>query len=154
MRKKLNIALLAFIVGTSGTGIGLGLYFWLNPLGGANEALETGTVLLNGTLVEIDDSHYGRGTVQIVSFSNGYRQLQFIDVKIANGPDLFVYLSDKESFSGIYDTPGAFIDLRYLPHNAGNFSISISNGISLSNVNSVLIWCRQFSVVFTYATLI
>lgn len=152
MRKKLFFALLVFIVSTSGTGIGLGIYFWLNPLEGAYEDLESGKVLLKGTLVEIDDSHYGRGTVRIVSFPNGDRKLQFIDVKIANGPDLFIYLSDKKLFSGIYDTPGNFINLRYLPHNAGNFSISVSKGISLINVNSVLIWCRQFSVVFTYAT--
>lgn len=154
MRKRLLIILIGTIsVIIIGASIGLGVYFWINPLSGANEDLKSGTVLLEGTLVEFDSSHYGRGTVQIVEFSNGSRQVQFVDVDIANGPDLFIYLSDKISFSGTHDQPGNYINLGFLPYNAGNFSVNIHEATSVNNVNSVLIWCRQFSVAFTYASL-
>lgn len=133
--------------------IGLGSIFWLNLLGGENEDLESGALLLEGTFVEFDMAHYGRGTARIVTLPNGNRQLQFIDVDIAIGPDLFVYLSNKATFSGIMDSPGTFIDLGALPHNLGNFSINVNNAVSLNDVHSVLIWCKQFSVAFTYATL-
>ena len=140
----------AIIIGTS---VGIGIYFWMNPLSGANEDLGSGTVLLEGTLVEFDTSHYGTGTVRIVEFIDGSREIQFVDVEIANGPDLYIYLSDKSSFSGIYDSPGTFISLGFLPHNAGNFSVNLHQSSSINNVNSILIWCRQFSVAFTYASL-
>lgn len=154
MKKKLLILLIGVIsVIVIGTSIGLGVYFWLNPLSGADEDLKSGTVLLEGTFVEFDSSHYGRGTVQIVEFSNGSRQVQFVDVEIVNGPDLFVYLSDKSSFSGTHDQAGNYINLGALPYNVGNFSVNIHEATSINNVNSVLIWCRQFSVAFTYASL-
>ena len=79
--------------------------------------------------------------------------MQFVDVEIANGPDLYVYLSDKTFFSGIHDDPGNYIDLGFLPYNAGRFSMNIDNSTSLNNVSSVLIWCKQVSVAFTYASL-
>lgn len=150
MRKKIVIPLVVIVIGVS-TGLGLG--FWLIFSGGANENLVSGPILLEGTFIEFDSAHYGRGTTRIVTLPNGNRQLQFIDVDIASGPDLFVYLSDKTSFSGISDGPGTFIDLGALPHNSGNFSINIPGATSLNNVNSVLIWCKQFSVGFTYAAL-
>jgi hypothetical protein len=150
MRKKLLIILPVIIIGTS---IGLGVYFWLNPLGRANQYLESGTVLLEGTFVEFDSSHYGRGTARIVAFPDGNQELQFVDVDLANGPDLYIYLSNKTTFSGIYDSPGNFISLGLLQYNGGNFSVNVQAGTLLANVNSVLIWCKQFSVVFTYASL-
>ncbi|MFW9773958.1 MAG: DM13 domain-containing protein [Candidatus Thorarchaeota archaeon] len=150
MRKKLLIPVITVIIGTT---TGLGIYYWLNPLGGANENLGAGTILLKGTFVEFDSSHYGSGTTQIVLLSNGNRQLQFIDVEIANGPDLYVYLSDKSTFSSIYENPGNYVDLGRLHFNTGNFSINIAETTSLNNIMSVLIWCKQFSVSFTYAIL-
>lgn len=151
MKKRLLIIISVIIIGGS-TSIGLGAYFWLNPLGGANQDIESGIIRLEGIFVEFDSGHYGRGTVQIVDLPNGDRRAQFIDVDIANGPDLYVYLSNKSTFSGIYDDPGNYISLGLLPYNSGNFSIN-TLGASITNVNSVLIWCKQFSVAFTYAPL-
>lgn len=150
MRKKLLITFLAIIIAGS---VGLASIFLFNLLGGANENLESGTLLLEGSFIEFDSAHYGRGTARIVLLPNGNRQIQFVNVEIASGPDLFIYLSDKSTFSGIMDSPGNFIDLGALPYISGNFSINIPEATSINNVNSVLIWCREFSVVFTYAAL-
>ncbi|MHA1533085.1 MAG: hypothetical protein ACTSR6_13960, partial [Candidatus Heimdallarchaeota archaeon] len=65
MKRKIIIIVLSAII-LAGTGTGLGLYFWLNPLGGVNEQLEPGTVLSDGDFVAIDTSHWGTGKVQIV----------------------------------------------------------------------------------------
>jgi len=152
MKRKIIIIVLSVII-LAGTGTGLGLYFWLNPLGGINEILELGTVHSEGNFVEIDTSHWGTGKVQIVQLVNGSLQLQFDRVEIANGPDLYVYLSNKISFTGIADTPGHYVDLGQLPYNEGRFSMAIPGSTNLTEVNSVLIWCLAFTVVFTYASL-
>ncbi|MHA1123927.1 MAG: DM13 domain-containing protein, partial [Candidatus Heimdallarchaeota archaeon] len=101
----------------------------------------------------IDTSHWGTGKVQIVQLVNGSLQLQFDRVEIANGPDLYVYLSNKTSITGIADSPGSFVDLGQLPYNEGRFSMDIPGSTNLAEVNSVLIWCLAFTVVFTYAIL-
>jgi hypothetical protein len=157
MKKLLIIPIVIMI---SGASIGLGTYFWLNPIGGSDQGvvqsppkdLPVGTVLLNGTFIEFDSAHYGRGVVQIVEFPDGKRRVQFVEVELAPGPDLYVYFSDKSTFSGIRDGPGNFTNLGLLPYTSGNFSMG-TKGVNLANVRSVLIWCKQFSVAFTYATL-
>ncbi|MHA2049397.1 MAG: DM13 domain-containing protein [Promethearchaeota archaeon] len=148
----------------SGLSIGVGSYFLLAPRGGTNQVpnedpdenpngtLPSGTVLLNGTFIMFDSAHYGHGIVQIVELPNSNRQVQFVEVDLAIGPDLYVYLSDKSVFSGIRDSAGNFKSLGLLPKNTGNFTMGLG-GMSLTNVNSVLIWCKQFSVAFTYASL-
>ncbi len=85
--------------------------------------------------------NWGNGTVQIIPLENLDVKVQFFEVKIANEPDLYVYLSNKSSFTGISDIPGDFINLGRLPYNQGNFSFGISLSINLEDVNSVLIWC-------------
>ena len=144
------IVVSAFLV--IGGGITLGC-FLLNPLGGANQDLTQGTVQKSGSFVEIDDSHYGSGIAKIVVIEGGALELQFVNVQIANGPDLYVYLSSKSTFTGTGDVPGTKVDLGLLPYNSGNFSITLHSSIDINNYNSVLIWCLQFSVVFTYASL-
>ncbi|MHA2183093.1 MAG: hypothetical protein ACXAAH_16870 [Promethearchaeota archaeon] len=69
MRKKIILIIAGIIVGSS-TGIGIGIYFWLNPLTGANQNLGSGIVRLEGEFVVIDGAHYGYGTVQIVDLPN------------------------------------------------------------------------------------
>lgn len=153
-RRNIIIIIVISVIVVTGTGTGLGIYFWLNPLGVGNETLATGTVLSDGILVEIEFNHWGIGKVQIVQLEDDSLEVQFIDVEVANGPNLYVYLSNKTSFSGIYDDYGEIIDLGLLPYNEGKFAVSIPDGSNISDIHSVLIWCKQFSVVFTYASLI
>jgi hypothetical protein len=152
MKRKIIIIVLSVII-LAGTGTGLGLYFWLNPLGGANETLQSGTTLSSGSLEELDTSHWGQGTVRIVQLEGDDLQVQFVNVEIANGPDLYIYLSNKSTFTGPFDAAGDIIDLGLLPFNKGRFSVNIPGSEDISEVKSVLIWCLQFTVVFTYATL-
>lgn len=111
------------------------------------------TVLLSGSLQDVDASHTGSGTVQLVQSDTGSQSIRFIDVSIISGPDLYVYLSKKSSFSGIYDDAGEYVSLGLTPAVTGSFTVSISDNIDGTDYASVLIWCQAFAVLFTYAVL-
>ncbi|MFW9893360.1 MAG: DM13 domain-containing protein [Candidatus Thorarchaeota archaeon] len=122
------------------------------PLGNTTPPGETEyTVLLSGSLQEVDSAHTGSGTVQLVESDTGSQAIRFIDVSITNGPDLYVYLSKKSSFSGISDDPGEYVSLGLTPAVTGNFTVSIPDTVNGQDYASVLIWCQAFAVLFTYA---
>ena len=152
---KRNAIILAVVVSVIviGSGVGIGIYFWLNPLGGANQNLSSGTIIASGTFVEMDSNHWGTGPVSIVELADNSIELQFDGIEIANGPDLYIYLSDKANFTSISASSGNIIDLGLLPYNVGKFSVDIPGTFNATTMKSVLIWCLQFTVVFTYATL-
>jgi len=151
-------ALIIVVVIVLVSAIGIGWLFLSNQSTGQplmdEELSEDVTVLSEGDLVRIDNSHWGTGVVQIVQDEDGNYYVYFVDVEIASGPQLLVYLSDKPTFSGTNDSPGNYIDLGELPAQSGSFSVSIPPGTNISLYKSVMIWCEPFSVVFTYATLV
>jgi len=150
-------ALLIVVVIVLVSAIGIGWLFFSNQSTGQpsmdEELSEDVTILSEGNLVRIDNSHWGTGVVQIVQDDEGNYFVYFIDVEIASGPQLLVYLSDKPTFSGTNDDPGNYIDLGELPAQTGTFAVSIPAGTDIAKYKSALIWCEPFSVVFTYATL-
>ena len=111
------------------------------------------TILKTGSLEILDSSHWGNGTVNLVEKPDGSRALYFIDVEIATGPDLYVYLSKKANFSGPTDTPGEFNNLGMLRAFKGTFEVHVSSSLDIGLYKSVLIWCLAFTVIFTYASL-
>ena len=68
------------------------------------------------------------------------------DLVVTNGPDLYVYLSTDKSASD-------FVNLGRLKANIGNQNYPIPVGIEMSKYDTVLIWCRAFSVLFGSADL-
>jgi hypothetical protein len=66
--------------------------------------------------------------------------------EVRNGPDLHVYLSP--SAKGYAD--GA-IELGPLKADKGNQNYAVPAGIDPSSLRSVVIWCKQFSVLFAMA---
>ena len=74
--------------------------------------------------------------------------MRFDDFAVRNGPDLFVYLSPDPD--GYVD--GA-IEVARLKADRGSFNTPVPTGTDLSDVRSVLIWCKQFSHLFAVATL-
>jgi hypothetical protein len=114
---------------------------------------EDSELIAKGELVRIDNNHYGEGNVSLVLVNETY-VIQFKNVTIADGPDLYVYLSKKSSYSGTQDDPGDYKDLGRLRAQSGSFEVEVNKKINtINNYHSVLIWCKAFSVVFTYATL-
>ena len=111
------------------------------------------TILLTGQLNAIDGSHYGSGTVRIIQEENNSLNLYFINVDIAIGPDLYIYLSNKGSFSGTGDNPGTYYDLGILKQNEGNFTVNIPQEVNIEDYHSILIYCKLYSVLFSWAFL-
>ena len=100
-----------------------------------------------GSFVGIGDGiHDAQGDVLIIESDDGSRFLRFENFKVSNGPDLFVYLATDESAND-------FVNLGELKGNIGNQNYMIPPGADLSNYDNVLIWCKQFSVLFGSAKL-
>lgn len=72
--------------------------------------------------------------------------LRFENLKTINGPDLLIYLS---ADLGSKD----FIDLGKIRATEGNVNYFIPEGTDLLKYRNALIWCRAFSVLFSYAEL-
>ncbi len=99
--------------------------------------------LISASFIGVNDGiHNAEGTAKIVP-------LQLVDssilrlenLKVTNGPDLYVYLSTDQSASD-------FVNLGKLKANNGNQNYEIPTGTDLSKYDTVLIWCKAFSVLF------
>ena len=104
-------------------------------------------VLASGSLRRISPVHYGSGQVLILA-SGIDRYLRFENVEIAGAPNMYVYLSDRSD-----GQPGAFVDLGPLRATNGSFNYPLPAGLELTNVRSVVVWCRAFTVTVTFAVL-
>ena len=71
----------------------------------------------------------------------GQKFLRLENFESTNGPDLFVYLAT--------DTDATdFVDLGRLKGNKGNQNYEIPEGTNPEDYSHVLIWCKQFGVLF------
>jgi hypothetical protein len=108
------------------------------------------TTLATGELGYVDAIHNGKGTVLLVR-TEATVVLRFDNVAITNAPDVHVYLSR--------DTGGKWSEATSLyvgPLKATNGSFNyVVQGADpdLSLYKSVVVWCRQFSVLVSWADL-
>jgi hypothetical protein len=118
------------------------------PAGTSEPTPPATPIVRSGTFVGADDFHFGRGTATLTQAADGSHTLRFEDFSVRNGPDLFVYLSPDPA--GYAD--GA-IELGRLRATDGNFNTPIPAGIDVGSAGSVVIWCKQFAVLFAVAAL-
>lgn len=95
-----------------------------------------------------DEFHFGSGRASLVETSPGEWIVRFEEFSVRNGPDLFVYLSPNPD--GYAD--GA-IELAPLKATDGSFNTEVPAGTDVSEVRSVIIWCKAFGVLFASAPL-
>jgi hypothetical protein len=101
-----------------------------------------------GTFRGADEFHFGEGTARIIETAPGSFTVRLEDFAVRNGPDLYVYLSPDAA--GYAD--GA-IELGRLKADRGNQNYEVPAGTDVSNVQSVVIWCKRFAVLFATADL-
>jgi len=77
---------------------------------------------------------------------DGQKILRFEDFETINGPELRIYLSSE---LGNDD----FIDLGKIKATKGNVNYEIPPGTDTTKYNKVLVWCKPFRVLFSYASL-
>jgi Electron transfer DM13 len=148
MQKKLLIALV--IVATIPIGI-----YTMSPLflsATVNESLPATTSVpvqkpFSGIFMGAHDGfHNAEGNAKVVSLTDGSKILRLENFKSTNGPNVHVYLStDKHATD--------YVDLGKLKANNGNQNYNIPSGIDITKHNIVLIWCKDFSVLFGSAVL-
>ena len=110
---------------------------------------------LAGRFRDADSFHKGSGTATVYDLgADGGRILRLEDFRVTNGPDLRVLLAnapDPESHSDLGDA--GYVELGKLKGNVGSQNYDIPSSVSLVDVQSVVIYCNPFRVVFSVATL-
>jgi hypothetical protein len=102
---------------------------------------------LIGNFIGVNDGiHNAEGLAKVIVLDEGNSILRLENFRATNGPDLHVYLSTDKSASD-------FVSLGRLKGNIGNQNYEIPEGTELSKYDTVLIWCRAFSVLFGSAEL-
>ena len=148
LRKLIALVIVAAVV------IPIGIYT-ISPLfisATVNEPLPATTNLpeksLSGIFMGVHDGfHNAEGKVKVVSLTDGSKILRLENFKSTNGPNVHVYLStDKRATD--------YVDLGKLKANNGNQNYNIPAGTDIRKHNIVLIWCKDFSVLFGSAVLI
>lgn len=112
------------------------------------------TILAAGNFDRKDDVHYANGQAFIVKQADGAHTLRLQDLDAANGPDLYIYLSehpDPANSEQLHE--GQDHNLGNLKATTGSFNYAIDPSVDLSKVKSVVIYCRAFSVIFSVAAL-
>jgi hypothetical protein len=108
---------------------------------------ETSNLLLRGSFMGVGDGiHDAQGIAKVIPFEGGGNVLRLEDLVVTNGPDLYVYLSTDNSASD-------FVSLGRLKANIGNQNYPIPTGTDMTKYDTILIWCRAFSVLFGSADL-
>jgi hypothetical protein len=110
--------------------------------------ITTASTLRTGSFVGVRDGiHNAEGEAKVIPFQNENSNiLRLENLRVTNGPDLYVYLATDKTASD-------FVNVGKLKANNGNQNYDIPAGTDLANYDTVLIWCRPFSVLFGSAEL-
>lgn len=118
------------------------------------EAVVEPALIGEGSFVDADSAHRGKGSAGIYQFENGSRVLRFEDFEVTNGPDLHVLLVptdapiDRELLAET-----TYFHLGKLKGNVGNQNYDVPEEIDLDGPWTVVIYCEPFHVVFSTAQL-
>ena len=98
---------------------------------------------ISGSFIGVNDGiHNAQGMAKIIPLQQADTNiLRLENLKVTNGPDLYVYLATDKSASD-------FVNLGKLKANNGNQNYDIPIGTDLTKYDTVLIWCKAFSVLF------
>ena len=103
-------------------------------------------IALVGRFRGADDFHFGRGRARLLETAPGRYVVRFEDFAVRNGPDLYVYLSPRAD-----GYAKDAIELGRLRATDGSFNTRVPDGTDVTNAKSVVVWCKQFSVLFAVA---
>jgi hypothetical protein len=115
-----------------------------NTPANTNEMLPSGTVLAMGSFNS--NVHTTSGTVKLIREVSNKIYLLFENFKTDNGPDLRVWVSPSTT-----GTP--YQEIGLLKAVSGNFSYELNATINYTANNRVLVWCKDFSILFGHAVL-
>jgi hypothetical protein len=103
--------------------------------------------IMTGSFIGAGDGfHNAEGLTRVIQVGDGSKILRLENFKSTNGPNVHLYIGIDKAASNI-------IDLGRLKANNGNQNYNIPRGTDLTKYNMVLIWCKDFSVLFGSAQL-
>ena len=118
-------------------------------IGSASATPTVPSPVRSGQLGYVDALHNGKGTVRLVDLG-GSSVIRFDDVAITNAPDVHVYLSRE---TGGRWSEATSLYLGALKATNGSFNYEIPAETDLASYRSVVVWCRAFRVLITWADL-
>ena len=90
-------------------------------------------------------AHPTSGIVKLAKDANGKKFLIFDNFKTDSGPDLRIYLSDDLKATNYTEISNKVIN--------GSYQLTVDASIDTEKKRKVLVWCKQFSVLFGSADL-
>lgn len=157
MIRFLKIAIPVFILGFVSGGAA---WYLFSPLFIDRVVSETlpsdfeAEIVATGAFRDADRAHRGTGTVELLRSAGGSELVRFTDFEVTNGPDLEVWLvaePDPQSSADVKQSN--WVSLGPLKGNIGDQSYSVPDEVDTAEFGSVVIWCEQFGVLFSPATL-
>ena len=107
-----------------------------------------------GEFRDQDSFHRGSGQAIIYRGTDGSHLLRLENLNVTNGPDLRVLVSPHPDPRTRDDLNArGYVELARLKGNRGNQNYFIPDSVDVSTVNSVIIYCRPFHVIFSVAPL-
>ena len=110
-------------------------------------------VLATGNFDRKDNVHYASGQAIIARQEDGSHIVRLQDLDAANGPDLFVYVTEHPDPKTSDELHQGGHNLGTLKATNGSFNYTLDSSIDASKIKSVVIYCRAFSVIFSTAAL-
>ena len=154
MFRTLKIFVFGMIVGAP---VGAFLWYAFSPLlfdEVVAETLVEAQVVATGAFRDADGAHKGQGNAVLVALPGGGHEIQLSAFQVTNGPDLEVWLSAHPDPEKSADVSGnEWVSLGQLKGNVGDQAYAVPAGTDVSNFKSVVIWCEQFGVLFSPASL-
>lgn len=159
-RRIKDALLTAFIAAVIGIGVGFALgifaFPYLFPPPAINETVsdsESRTVIAAGQFIHAnpaDPVHYGKGGYTL------YQDLLHLesDFEVGPGPKYHVYLVPLDEImpsTAVDET--MYVDLGRLKAFTGSQNYPVPVGIDLQDFGSIVIWCEQFNILISPATI-
>ncbi len=122
--------------------------------GTGSAAAEKGSATLSAGSF-ISQAHGTSGTARVIRLDDGSRVLRLEGLETSDGPDLKVWLTDAPATAAGADAvdDGGYLSLGDLKANRGNQNYPIPDGVDLTRLTTVSIWCDRFDVSFGAAPL-
>jgi hypothetical protein len=110
--------------------------------------------LFSGSFTQIDALHGAEGVATIYKLPDGRHILRLEPFAAQNGPDLYVGLSGHpQPRSNAELMNNGYLELARLKASSGNQNYELPADIDVSAFQSVTIYCKAFSVMFSSAAL-
>ena len=107
-----------------------------------------------GQFRDADTVHRGKGTATVFESASGAKVLRFTSFEATNGPDLEVWLVKAGGIAASADVKAsAWLSLGPLKGNIGDQNYIIPADVNVADYKSVVVWCKQFGVLFSPADL-